>query len=204
MVKTCSTFASRSSSVPSTPKSVKDRSSPRSRSTLVFSYPRERGHQFIIIIHFLALLNSDMQLLHAGSLLPSHWCDHIVAGAVCDDISRRQLVALLLGTSKQARGHGCMLPSFLPLLKKMTSDIYGQLAHWFFIVSSIAVVHYFVLCFYFAFVAICCVLVRMISAFFFQPPFFSRPCMHHPFHEPCLLPVACDLATQPMKQRIHV
>ena len=86
----------------------------------------------------------------------------------------------------------------------MTSDIYGQLAHWFFIVSSIAVAHYFVLCFYFAFVAVCCVLVRMISAFFFQPPFFSRPCMHHPFHEPCLLPVACDLATQPMKQRIHV
>ena len=73
----------------------------------------------------------------------------------------------------------------------------------FFIVSSIAVARSTLfLCFrnWQASPCFCCLLVRMFSAFFFQPSFFSRPCMHHPFHEPCLLPVACDSANKPMKQ----
>ena len=40
------------------------------------------------------------------------------------------------------------------------------------------------------FFLVCCVVVRMLAVFFFQPSFFSSRCMHHPLHEPCLLPVA--------------
>ena len=135
MLKSSLSFKSRCSCVSSaTPKSANVRSSQRRRFSEVLSYPRETGYHFIITIiiilisiHFLALLNSDMQLLHAGSLLkmlPSHFSCHRSAGAFRDVLLCWQHLQLGWHTSKKSDRHHRILPCFWPLLKN-NYDIHG-------------------------------------------------------------------------------
>ena len=138
MLKSSLSFKSRCSCVSSaTPKSANVRSSQRRRFSEVLSYPWETGYHFIITIiiiiiilisiHFLALLNSDMQLLHAGSLLkmlPSHFSCHRSAGAFCDVLLCWQHLQLGWHTSKKSDRHHRILPCFWPLLKN-NYDIHG-------------------------------------------------------------------------------